>query len=167
MKKFLNNFEIYLGAICSGTMIVILFLQVVSRYIFNNAFSWAEELAIILFVLSTYFGATAAIKTRQHLRLEIILDKLNRKNRLILEVIGNCFFALFNGIILTGIVPVILKLKESNTTTAVTGIPKWYIYLVLPVLFVLMIFRLFQVSKDSIKEIRELNTKFTEQIMED
>lgn len=158
MKKFFDNIEVYLGAACSGAMIIILFFQVVSRYVLHNSFSWSEELAIILFVLSTYFGATAAIRTKQHLKLEVILSKLSKKNRLILEVIDNCFFALFNCIILTGIVPIVLKLRENGTETAVTGIPKWYIYLVLPILFCLMIIRLFQVSKDNIKEIKELNT---------
>lgn len=159
MKTFFDRFELYLGAICSGAMILILFLQVISRYVFNNAFSWAEELAIILFVLSVYFGATAAIRTNQHLRLEIILQKLSKKNRLIIEIIDNFLFALFNCIILIGIVPVILKLKANHTVTAVTGIPKWYIYAVLPCLFILMIFRLFQVSKNKIKEIKSLNIK--------
>lgn len=156
MKKFFDNFEIYIGAICSGAMILILFAQVVSRYIFHNSFSWSEELAIILFVLATYFGATAAIKTKQHLRLEIVLSKLSKKNRLIMEIVDNFFFALFNCIILTGIVPIILKLKANGTATAVTGIPKWYIYLVLPILFGLMLIRLFQISIDNIKEIKAI-----------
>jgi TRAP-type C4-dicarboxylate transport system permease small subunit len=158
MKKFFDNFEIYLGAICSGAMIFILLLQVISRYIFNNAFSWSEELAIILFILSVYFGASAAIKTKQHLRLEIILDKVNPKTKLILELIGNFCFGLFNCIILTGFVPIVLRLKQNGTETAVTGIPKWLIYGVLPFLFILMLIRLLEASICIIKKIKSLDS---------
>lgn len=157
MKKFLNNIEVYLGTICSIAMVVILFMQVVSRYIFNNAFSWSEELAIILFILSTYFGATAAIRTKQHLRLEIITEKLSPKGKLIMEIVNNAFFALFNIIILTGVVPMVQRLRENGTTTAVTHIPKWSIYIFLPILFILMIIRLIQVSINNIKQIKEIN----------
>lgn len=157
MKKIFDNFELYLGTLCSGAMIVILLLQVISRYVFNNAFSWSEEIAIILFIWSVYFGATAAIKTKQHLKLEIILDKVRPKTRLILELIGNFFFVVFNAIILTGFIPIVIRLKGNGTTTAVTGIPKSITYGVLPFLFVLMIIRLIQSSMDMIKQIKEMD----------
>lgn len=157
MKKFLNNFEIYLGAICSAAMVLILFLQVISRYVFNSAFSWSEELAIILFIISTYFGASAAIRTKQHLRLEVLTSKLSEKGQLIMEIVNNAFFALFNLIILTGVIPMVQRLRENGTATAVTQIPKWMIYIILPIVFVLMIFRLIQVSMDNIKKIKALD----------
>jgi TRAP-type C4-dicarboxylate transport system permease small subunit len=158
MKKFFDEFEIYIGAFCQGLMVLILLAQVVSRYIFNNAFSWSEETAIILFILSVYFGATAAIRRNQHLKLEIVLDKLSPKNRLKLEIFNNSMFALFNVIILFGIVPIVLRLRTNGTETAVTGIPKWYIYIVLPVLFVLMIIRLIQDSGTKFKKIKNFDS---------
>lgn len=144
MKKFINQFEVYLGAFCSGLMVLILFAQVVARYVFNNAFSWAEELSLILFILSIYFGATGAILRNQHLRLSVLLDKLKPKTRLIFDIMNNLIFMLFNVVILYGIFPIVLKLQENGTSTAVLSIPKWMIYAVLPFLFVLMIIRLVQ-----------------------
>lgn len=158
-NKLINEFEIYLGAVCSGTMVTILFVQVIARYVFNNAFSWAEELAIIFFILSIYFGATAAVRRNQHLRLAIVLDSLGPQKRLILEIIDNVFFSLFNIIILWGILPIIQKLKLNGTSTAVTDIPKWIIYSFLPVLFVLMLVRLYQDSIEKYKKIKELNNQ--------
>lgn len=167
MKKFLKNIELYLGAICSSAMVIILFLQVVSRYVFNSAFSWSEEVAIILFILSTYFGATAAIRTKQHLRLEFLTDKFSDKGKLIIEIVNNVFFALFNLVILTGIVPIVFRLKDNGTAYAVTQVPKWTMYAVLPILFVLMIFRLFQVSMDNIKKIRTMSANSIEHNIQD
>lgn len=156
MRKFLNEFELYVGAVISGTMFLVLFGQVISRYVFNKAFSWSEELALILFVWSIYFGACAAIRRRQNLRLEILLDKLNPKMRLIFDIIGNGFYALFGCVVMFGIMPIVLRLFRNGTSTAVMGIPKWINYSVLPAMFALMLFRLVQ---DSFIRVSEYKTE--------
>jgi len=154
VKKFLGEFELYIGAVLSGTMFLVLFAQVVSRYVFNNAFSWSEELALILFVWSIYFGATAAIRRNQHLRLEILLVKFKPRTRLIMEVISNAIFALFNCFMIVGIIPIVQRLFRNNTSTAVMGIPKWINYAMLPLLFTLMIYRLVQDSVAKVQKFR-------------
>lgn len=158
VRKFLNEFEIYLGAAASGAMFLVLFAQVVSRYVFNKAFSWSEELALILFVWSIYLGACAAIRRHQHLRLEILLDKVSPKNRLILDLIGNLFFAIFSITVMFGVMPIVLRLMRSGTATAVMGIPKWINYSVIPAMFGLMIFRLVQDSITKLKDFQKLKS---------
>lgn len=155
LKSFLNQFELYLGAVISGAMFFVLFLQVVSRYVFNAAFSWSEELALILFVWSIYLGAAAAIRRHQHLRLEIVLDKLNPRMRMVFDLIANLAFALFCGIIMFGVMPIVFRLFNAGTSTAVLSIPKWINYSMLPAMFVLMIFRLAQDSVITVNKYRE------------
>ena len=106
----------------------------------------------MLFILSIYFGACGAIRTRQHLRLEIVLGKLKPKTRMILEIINNVIFAAFNCIIMFGIMPLVMQLYRNGTAAAVTGIPKFLIYMWLPILFMLMLVRLVQ---DSILRYKE------------
>jgi TRAP-type C4-dicarboxylate transport system permease small subunit len=154
VRKFLNEFELYLGAVASGAMFVVLLAQVISRYVFNRAFSWSEELALILFVWSIYFGAVAAIRRHQNLRLEILLDKLSPRNRLIMEIIGNCFYMLFSGIVLFGVMPIVIRLFNSGTSTAVMGIPKWINYSVIPAMFTLALFRMVQDSVARVQDFR-------------
>ena len=57
MKKFLNEFEVYLGTVCSIAMVAILFANVVGRYVMHSSIKWAEEVCLMLFILSIYFGA--------------------------------------------------------------------------------------------------------------
>lgn len=154
LKKFIGSFELYLGAVISGAMFLVLFAQVVSRYVFNSAFSWSEELALILFIWSIYFGATAAIKKHQHLRLEILVDKFSPKVRLVFDLIANFFFALFNCIILAGVVPIVQRLYNAETATAVLEIPKFINYGALPVLFILMVIRLVEDSRTRVNDYR-------------
>jgi len=137
-------------------MFFVLFLQVVSRYVFNAAFSWSEELALILFVWSIYLGACAAIRKHQHLRLEIVIDKLKPKARLVIDLIGNFVFASFNVIIMFGVIPIVMRMFNAGTSTAVLAIPKWINYAMLPTMFTLMIFRLMQDSIIRVGEYRKL-----------
>ena len=156
VKDFLNQIELYLGAVVSGAMFFVLFLQVVSRYVFNAAFSWSEELALILFVWSIYLGACAAIRKHQHLRLEIVIDKLKPKARLVIDLIGNVVFASFNVIIMFGVIPIVMRMFNAGTSTAVLAIPKWINYAMLPTMFTLTIFRLIQDSIIRVGEYRKL-----------
>ncbi|HEY9053723.1 MAG TPA: TRAP transporter small permease, partial [Rectinemataceae bacterium] len=116
---------------------------------------WSEEMALILFIWSIYFGATAAIRRHQHLRLEIVLDKVKPRTRLVLDLLGNFFFVLFNCIIMLGVMPLVKRLFGAGTATAVLGIPKWINYVMLPAMFVLMIFRLIQDSVNLVRNFRE------------
>jgi C4-dicarboxylate transporter DctQ subunit len=38
--------------------------------------SWTDELSRYLIIVSTYFGASAAIRTRDHIRVELLVDML-------------------------------------------------------------------------------------------
>ncbi len=57
-------------------MIVLLFGQVVSRYIFNFPIMWAEEIGRYIFIWIVYIGASQAFITENHLKVDFILNKL-------------------------------------------------------------------------------------------
>lgn len=155
MKKFLNEFEVYLGTICSIAMVAILFANVVGRYVLGNSIKWAEEVCLMLFILSIYFGAAGAVRTRQHLRLEIILERLKPKGRMILEIVDNIIFMAFCVIIMGGIMPLVMQLYTNGTAAAVTGIPKFLIYIWLPIMFVVMFIRLIMDSIQRVKDYKD------------
>jgi len=152
MKKVLSNLEVYAGAVMMLAMVIILFCNVIGRYILRHSIPWAEELCLILFTLSVYFGAAGAVKTRQHLRLETLLGKLRPKARMIMEIVDNIIFMAFNVIIMFGLVPLVQQLYKYKTSTAVLGIPKYLNYIWLPIMFALMFVRLII---DSVSRYRE------------
>lgn len=152
MKKVLSNLEVYAGAVMMLIMVIILFCNVIGRYVLRHSIPWAEELCLILFTLSVYFGAAGAVKTRQHLRLETVLGKLGPKARMIMEIVDNCIFMVFNVIIMFGLVPLVQQLYKYKTSTAVLGIPKYINYIWLPIMFTLMSVRLIIDSVNRYKE---------------
>lgn len=86
----------YLMAICFGGMTLIIFLQVVSRYVLKSPLSWSEELARYLFVWVSYIGSVIAARQGQHIGVELLIKKFpsrcNQIIRIIANVLTGCFF---------------------------------------------------------------------------
>ena len=71
-KEIGNQFELYAAAVLFAVIGVLLTIQVFSRYILNHSFSWAEELATLLFVPMIYCGIASAVTKRKHVSVEIV-----------------------------------------------------------------------------------------------
>jgi TRAP-type C4-dicarboxylate transport system permease small subunit len=59
-----------------AAMTVIVFAQVIFRYVVGNPLVWSEELARYLFVWVTMIGAGAAVRLGQHYGLDILVKPL-------------------------------------------------------------------------------------------
>jgi len=57
-----------LGAILLFIMLVLVSVQVITRYIFNNPISWTEEMARFILVWITFIGAAISLKQNQHVK---------------------------------------------------------------------------------------------------
>jgi TRAP-type C4-dicarboxylate transport system permease small subunit len=59
-----------------AAMTVIVFAQVIFRYVLGSPLVWSEELARYLFVWVTMIGAAAAVRLGQHFGLDILVKPL-------------------------------------------------------------------------------------------
>lgn len=150
LKTFLNNIELYLGTICFIIITIMLTLQVISRYILRSSFTWMEEFATIMFVWMIYFGVSAAVTKRKHLRIDFILDMVPFKVKKAMLIISNIVFAVFNVYISTIMVDIINLMGNSKTT--MLHWPQWLVYAIIPVSLILSVVRLVQ---DSIRLYKE------------
>jgi len=156
LKLFDENLEKYIAVFFSTVMLIMLFLQVLSRYVLRYPLAWSEEIAVICFVLAVYFGAVQAIKRDQHIKIEIVTSMLSEKNKLVFRIIADLIFIGFCVYISQGMMTIIRILFRTHNTTAVTGFPKGYIYLCLPIAMFLMSIRLIQDIYKSFKSYKEI-----------
>lgn len=87
IKKLDENLEEYLLVYSIAFAVVIVFIQVVMRYVFHSSLSWSEELARYLFVWQIWLGACYAVKKDKHIRIVLVKDKLSAKHQKIMEYI--------------------------------------------------------------------------------
>ena len=95
-KKIKNSVSDNILFILMALIIVIMFGQVLFRYIFNQSLSWSEELAKFIFVWLTFIGAAICIKDRLHIGVEFLIERLNAKWKRYLNLFQTALITLFN-----------------------------------------------------------------------
>lgn len=149
---YLNNFEQYLGTYFAIAMVITMLLQVFSRYVLGSSFSWTDEMATIFFIWSIYLGCGCAVTKRKHLKIDILYRNVPFKTGQILRVASNIVFFIFCCYMFPAFIKVLINLAKYNTVTAITRIPKSFVYAIIPVALVLTGIRLIQDSLAILKE---------------
>ncbi len=70
-------------------------LQVIFRYVLNLPLMWTEELARLMCVLTTYFGAVVVLLLREHIRVDFIDTLLRPRGRAVAAIVGNILIGWF------------------------------------------------------------------------
>ncbi len=79
LKNICKNPVEFLCGSLMVTITLVVFLQVISRYVFHHPFDWPEELARFLFVWVALLGAALAMKRGAHFSIEALVKRLSRR----------------------------------------------------------------------------------------
>lgn len=162
LKWLDENFEAWCLTIFTSVMMVALFLQVLFRFVIKSDVAWVEEISLACMVWLTYFGCSLAIKRRAHLKVEIITTFLKPKARKIFDFISLIFFFAFACFVLYYSMMLTIDVFSRGQTTAVLEIPKWIIYMGVPLGFALNIIRMVQEFIRLGKEYKEIGDESIE-----
>lgn len=94
MRRFQGVLE-WMAGLLLFLLVVVGFLQVVSRYTGVIFIPWTEEVARLLFVWVVWLGAAAALIRGSHIRFDFVVDRLPARLRQSLEVAAQAGVALF------------------------------------------------------------------------
>jgi TRAP-type C4-dicarboxylate transport system permease small subunit len=129
MKKIflvLNQVTNIILALCLATMSVLIFGNVVLRYVFDSGITWSEEVSRFLFIWMTFLGAIVALKDNDHLGVDMLLQKLPINGKRVIFTISNLLVLVVLWLVLDGSWK--LTLSSMNSTAPATGMPLAYIY---------------------------------------
>lgn len=127
--------EIFLIA-CICIMGIVLFLQIIMRFVFSSPFQWAEELARYLQIWITFIGIGYGIRKQAHIGMTLVKEKLPPLLGKVAAVF--CDFAgIFTFIIL--LKSSLVFLEHQNVVSTAMRIPMRLVYIVIPVSAVLCI----------------------------
>lgn len=136
--KALDGAISILMAICFGSMTLVIFAQVIFRYILKSPLAWSEELARYLFVWVSFIGSVVAARRNQHIGVEMLVNKLPCQIQKIVRILAHLVTALFFGIISGYVIKMMPKLMVQATSAL--KIPMAIPYLGLLVGCILMTF---------------------------
>lgn len=77
--SFIDKIEELSLIIMYSLMVIVIFIQVIMRYVFNNSLSWSEELGKFLFVWLSWVGVSIGAKRGEHIKITMLIDKLSPK----------------------------------------------------------------------------------------
>ena len=93
--QFINKINIVLGKFFSWSlliMVILTFLIVILRYLFNIGFIWMQELVRYLYASVFMLCAAYTLANDEHVRVDIFYSNLENKRKIIINVIGSLIF---------------------------------------------------------------------------
>src|SRR5690625_1394656 len=78
-------------------MVLIMFIQSTSRYVFGTSFSWGTELAQYLHIWQIWIGASLAVRMQAHVRVDVFINLLPSKIRRYMNLLGLLCWFFFAG----------------------------------------------------------------------
>ena len=97
MKYFelINKTNIILGKFFSWSlliMVILTFVIVILRYLFNIGFIWMQEMVRYLYAAVFMLCAAYTLARDEHVRVDIFYSKLKDRHKIIINVIGSFLF---------------------------------------------------------------------------
>jgi TRAP-type transport system small permease protein len=124
---------------CGALMVAItavVFLQVVSRYVFSYPFDWPEEMARYLFVWVALLGAALALKRGAHFSIDALVKRFPAKWRLIISLLIHTILGIFTLVVSAKGFQLALRVREQLSPGMEVSMT--YAYLSVPVSFAIM-----------------------------
>lgn len=146
IDRILTRFEILVITVGFAVATLLLFTNVVLRYVFDTGFVWVLELVQYLFAWVVLIGAAHGVKAGIHLGIDILTVKFSLANQRILALLALLVCLSFTVPLLWLSFEYIYKIWQWGDLTLDLQIPQWIPYLALPVGLSLMTYRLVQVG---------------------
>ncbi len=137
LDKFLEKILIFIMSI----LVIDVLWQVLSRYILSSPSSFTDELAGFLLIWVGILGAAYVAGQRQHLAIDLLVQKSSEANQSRLYFFINVCVALFatSVMVIGGAWLVITRFQFDVSSTALR-IPLGYVYLVMPLSGLLIVY---------------------------
>jgi len=153
---FLKTIDIILEKILIFLMSILVLdvlWQVVGRYILKSPSSFTDEMAGFILIWLGLLGAAYVSGKKEHLAIDILLQKSNKKQRRIIDIMIDIFVILFAiSVLIIGGLWLVYTRFELDVKSPALGIPMGYVYIVLPLSGILIFYYAFDSLLTNIKD---------------
>ena len=140
-EKIIDSIENYICIFTFTVMLVLTFINVVSRFGLHMSLSFTEEIVTGLFVLASLAGSSIAIRKEAHLGLDFFTSFLPKKGQELFMIISTVFAMGFCMLLLYYGVGMVIQEYTSKQVSATMQWPEWIYGLTVPVGSALLILR--------------------------
>lgn len=139
LRKTIDKILEWLLVFLMSVLVIDVLWQVFSRYVLNDPSSYTDELAGYLLIWVGMFGAAYVAGKREHLAIDLLIQKSSPKRKLKLEMIISVIIIIFAiTVLIVGGTSLVYTRFLLSVKSAALGIPLGFVYLVMPVSGVLI-----------------------------
>ena len=135
-KHILKNLDAYVAGVLFAITMVLVIMNVFTRYIFNFVLAWSEEVATSCFVYTVFIGAAWCLRTRQHVGVDLLVERLPGKAREVVHLLTDVVILVLNSYITY--LAVLFMRSSKAKTMPIMKISVNYLYAALLIGFGLM-----------------------------
>jgi len=158
INRVLDHLEEWIITVLMGAATGLIFVAVVHRYatgmpipVLQDALlrlnlGWAQELCIFMFVWMAKFGAAYGVRTGIHVGVDVLINTLKPALRSKFVIFGLLAGAFFTATVGTFGARFVWELSHTDQTSADLELPKWIVYMCVPLGSYLMCYRFLQVA---------------------
>ena len=151
IKYYLNNVEEILCGFFLVSMVGLVIVNVLLRFVFNYSITWAEEVSTICFVWSVFIGASAVYKHKMDIGIDVLVLTLPLSAQHYIRLLVSVLLLLINGYIFY--MSMVFTSISWAKPTAVLGVSSAVFNSALIVGFGMITFHTFGFIRDDIKTI--------------
>jgi TRAP-type C4-dicarboxylate transport system permease small subunit len=137
ISQFLNGAIKYMVGILTGAMAVLVFLQVLFRYLLKAPLDWSEEMSTFAFAWMALLGASIGLRNDEHPRLDIFLKCFPGKLQKTAQLVINLSILFMLLVLLIYGTKLMMAMRMQST--AALGYSVAFVYAVLPFSAAIMI----------------------------
>jgi len=172
IKKLIEAFLAFLATFTIAADVLLAFINVMVRFVFNESIEWAFELTSYLFIYSAFFAAAYLFSKGANIKVTLLLDIMPPKIAKIMTHLVDLFNLLYLGIIAyfsyVFIFDPDLGVKASGEVSVDLGIKMWIIYLILPISSIFAIIAvLFKFKDDLFTPAEKITKKAEDEIIDE
>ncbi len=154
MGSIFNRIEEGLMAFFLLIMVVMTFLQVVLRYVFETGLIWSLEATTYSFGWLVLLGVSSGIRTNTHIAVDLVAGGLSPVLRLLTALAAVALSLFYAGLMGYGSYVYVDRLYELGNFARDLPFPRWALLSILPIGFGLLGVRLFQAAYEIVKGTR-------------
>ena len=143
LKWLDKNFEEKAMSVILWAIVVIMFIQVIMRYVFKSSLAWSEEVSRYLFIWMVFTGISYGVKNGLHMKIDL-LEYFVPKLKKPLGIIADLAFFIFTCYMIKPGINVVKAIKASGQTSPAGEVPMEIVYTSLLIGFTLVVIRIIQ-----------------------
>lgn len=138
LRKILErDIESLVAGLFLGVITLIIFSEVVTRFLLNYTPPGTEEIATFCFIWFVLFGSVTATKKYSHVKIEILVSRFGPRKRLLLTIIVDALVIFFS--VYLALYGYTYMQLEMLSRSAILEIPEGFFILPIPLCAVLMV----------------------------